>query len=653
MNCQSVNFCAQCDNGFSLQSSGACTQNVCNRQNNCTLCNANQTVCFVCNPGFIPNGLMAAGCVSISAVQNYTCKVTGCSVCSSANVCQVCTPFFTLSNGACNPFSCISNCVACLSNNTCLVCQAGFYLTTGNTCAIYSNVLAPSNTSACPIGSSAIAGCVGCQTTPTGTINCIQCTWGLMPASNGQSCIAQTCSVPYCQICVQNKQFNNGLQMCFVCQQGYFMNSNFQCVSYNPTLTPTSCSGIYNCLYCSSNNYCSLCPEGWNPINGSCVTTTGCLVNNCASCTTPGSCSTCATNYQLVSNVCNPLCNINGCTSCASLTTCATCGANFQPNAGNTACNCPTSNGFVVNGNACTCPSPNTLVGTSCFTCNPSVVPNCLSCSANNVCQTCASGFGAPVNGQCVCSSPYTIVNGTCQCPAGQLPYTNSSGTVCITCNVQYCQYCTSSNTCGQCLGTLILTTNNGTTTCGCNDNTFTISSSYACICNSTTTLIGNTCVSCTTPNCQSCTSANVCGACVNNLVVNSNGNCVCSNSSLTPYNGYCYPCSPNYCSICSSANVCVQCNTGFVLVPGGTCGCATNYTLSTISNTCVLCNISNCVQCNTAGNCAQCANYYTQITNPSSCIACLIDSCITCSSPNYCSSCSNGLQIKDRKSVV
>lgn len=137
-----------------------------------------------------------------------------------------------------------------------------------------------------------------------------------MPATDGQSCIPQTCSVPYCQICIQNRQSTNGLQMCLVCQQGYFLNSYLQCINYNPNSLAINCTGIYNCLYCAYNNYCDLCIPGWNPINGSCVTMIGCTVDNCATCTIPNLCSSCVIGYQLVSNLCNPLCNISGCISC-------------------------------------------------------------------------------------------------------------------------------------------------------------------------------------------------------------------------------------------------------------------------------------------------------------------------------------------------
>ena len=85
--------------------------------------------------------------------------------------------------------------------------------------------------------------------------------------------------------------------MCLVCQQGYAINSYFQCVSVIPALTVANCSGIYNCLYCAYNNYCDLCVSGWNATNGVCLTNTGCAVSNCASCSSPSVCYSCAASY--------------------------------------------------------------------------------------------------------------------------------------------------------------------------------------------------------------------------------------------------------------------------------------------------------------------------------------------------------------------
>lgn len=168
--CSSTGVCGQCFNGYSLQSSGACTQNVCNRVNNCTLCDYQQNICYACNPGYIPSTFMSKSCVSVLA--NYSCAVSGCTVCQSnnPNFCQTCSPFNSLTNnGQCDPINCITNCIFCLSSNQCIICSAGFYLTTTNTCASFAN----STSTACP---SSITNCVGCQVQNVQGVNVTVCT---------------------------------------------------------------------------------------------------------------------------------------------------------------------------------------------------------------------------------------------------------------------------------------------------------------------------------------------------------------------------------------------------------------------------------------------------------------------------------------------
>ena len=515
LNCMNVNMCAQCDAGFSLNTAGACIQNVCDKSNNCTLCNSNQTTCYVCNPGFIPSKMYGPACIPVAS--NYSCQVAGCAVCNSQPTqCQTCSPYYSLNNGICTAYSCIPNCVTCLSDNSCLVCQVGFYLSTANTCLPGNTA----NTIACPTGTNAIAGCVGCQQTtvaPIVTI-CILCQWGLQPSSNGLSCVAQTCSVPNCQICIQNQKFNNGLQMCLVCQQGYSINSYFQCVSVSPALTVANCSGIYNCLYCAYNNYCDLCVSGWNATNGVCQTNTGCTVSNCASCSSPSVCYSCATNYQLSNNICTPICNIQGCSACATLTTCLTCAGNLQLLNNSTSCGCLA--GFVQSNNQCSCPSGQTVSNNTCVACN---VINCQNCSSQNTCQTCQGNL-VLINNTCGCQDSTFTQNGTqCTCPSGTTLFTTNN--TCVGCNVTNCQTCSSQNNCQTCQGNLVLINN----TCGCQDSTFTQNGTQ-CTCPSGTTLFttNNTCVGCNVTNCQTCSSQNNCQTCVGNLILSNNNTCGC-----------------------------------------------------------------------------------------------------------------------------
>lgn len=169
--CSSMGVCGQCFNGYSLQSNGVCTQNVCNRVNNCTLCNYQQNICYACNPGYVPSTFMGPSCVAVSAT--YSCAVAGCMVCQSnnPNACQTCSPFNSLtSNNQCDTINCITDCIYCLSSNQCIICAAGFYLTTSNTCV---PITASSNVTACP---SSITNCVGCQVSSASGVNVTICT---------------------------------------------------------------------------------------------------------------------------------------------------------------------------------------------------------------------------------------------------------------------------------------------------------------------------------------------------------------------------------------------------------------------------------------------------------------------------------------------
>ncbi len=150
-------FCAQCFNGYTLQPNGTCTVNTCNRASNCSLCSYNQTICYLCNPGYIQTNLFSGNCTQISTT--YSCNVQGCALCqpSNPNQCQTCSPFYSFKNGACDPLNCAANCIFCLSPNSCFICQAGFYLSNGTGGCLPNNSTVVTCTNAIP-------NCVGCQT---------------------------------------------------------------------------------------------------------------------------------------------------------------------------------------------------------------------------------------------------------------------------------------------------------------------------------------------------------------------------------------------------------------------------------------------------------------------------------------------------------
>lgn len=320
--CNRPNLCAACDPGFALQSNGTCSQITCNSNSNCQLCSENGDICFLPLPGYIQENLFSGNAIPIPS--NYSCTVDYCQYCNTSSTsCSQCLPFYSLNRGQCDPISCVDNCILCYETNNCTVCEFSYYLTTDFTCA-------PLNSSV-PDCKNIDPYCIGCtSSTESGvtTNMCTACYFGLTPSSTGQSCEPIDCMVDNCHLCLQEPTF----QICIACQQGYFLNSYYQCVSYQPALTTPNCTGIYNCLLCGSDNYCAFCLYNWNNTNGVCTTSIQqfCNVANCESCTDSSTCYTCVDDYAPNSlGGCIPVCGIEYCASCDTTETCGTCSPSF------------------------------------------------------------------------------------------------------------------------------------------------------------------------------------------------------------------------------------------------------------------------------------------------------------------------------------
>jgi hypothetical protein len=158
----------------------------------------------------------------------------------------------------------------------------------------------------------------------------------MQPNSDG-NCSLSVCNVPYCSVCTPMSQ---NTQICLLCNQGYALNSYFQCVQYS-SVTTVNCS-VPNCLYCPFNNYCDFCIPDFLPYNGSCRTSTYCNVTNCLYCQPPDNCVVCNPSYivNLSNNSCTPLCNISNCLICDTLNNCSLCSPTFILNSVNTSCIC-------------------------------------------------------------------------------------------------------------------------------------------------------------------------------------------------------------------------------------------------------------------------------------------------------------------------
>ncbi len=93
----------------------------------------------------------------------------------------------------------------------------------------------------------------------------------MQPSSDGLSCIPQNCTIPNCLVCDYQYTYKKAT-LCLVCNQGYYLNSYFQCTADHSLSPIPDCSNIYNCVFCSFDNYCVFCMLGWLPVHGRCIT---------------------------------------------------------------------------------------------------------------------------------------------------------------------------------------------------------------------------------------------------------------------------------------------------------------------------------------------------------------------------------------------
>ena len=124
-----------------------------------------------------------------------------------------------------------------------------------------------------------------------------------------------------------------------------------------------------------------------------------------------------------------------GCNACTAEapTVCSACKSGFNFNATTKSCDCTAP--FAVDSNGdCKCNSPNTPVNGQCFTC----FTGCSECSANNVCQTCATATQRP----------------------------NVAGNQCIACNIPKCVQCSTPGKCSKCEHNLIPNANGDACRC-------------------------------------------------------------------------------------------------------------------------------------------------------------------------------------------
>lgn len=160
--------------------------------------------------------------VTVSAIESFATNYT--DKCLKADLIEclssICPSFYYL-NGA------------CLLNATLTgVCSIPGNVFSGGACVDCSTLPASTCTAICPDYFFSSGACTPCQTlysdkcVKCNSTSCLVCAESsiLMLASNQKSCVNKICALTSCRACYQ------GGTKCFLCQQGFVQNANFECI---------------------------------------------------------------------------------------------------------------------------------------------------------------------------------------------------------------------------------------------------------------------------------------------------------------------------------------------------------------------------------------------------------------------------------------
>lgn len=353
-----------------------------------------------CIAGYgLDQGNRAQGCI--------LCKVSSCALCTdNADICNACEIPFGLSLDGRNCLEvggCPANCV-CENNGTdsgatCVLCEKRYFLQPARRICLHS----------CPIGYAA---------------NPITNTCDLCPAN----CYS-------CERAIEDQ--------CTSCVDGYFIyRTDSNVLTMGRCVPECAEAAVGPCVEChailGSARYCSRCSQGFFPLDGRCVSTSGQQISACAQ-TDKGLCLKCALGYFLHQGGCYSSLYAPGKLVCAAAEridpaaygTCraCTCGYHRTSDGGCIKCTmtgcfaCPSSPDictFCSNGYYSTQVSVDSEE-VHCSQC----APGCLSCedSSPSGCNLCAPGYfwTSSVHGCIRCdnstiSGPLKGVKGCKQC---------------------------------------------------------------------------------------------------------------------------------------------------------------------------------------------------------------------------------------------
>lgn len=653
MNCASATSCVSCSDGFMLSADQTtCTQCI---VNNCKTCNPTST-CTSCLSGY---NLVSNTC--------QKCSLANCLVCDdSGQNCLTCNTTYSLFAGQCTQCN-VDNCAFCNEGNpeNCVYCDEGYYLTDNGLCLLgdVDNCLVPWGQTSCFSCSNGFTLSQNISCFECGVRNCQSC----LSNNMCEKCIDQyTLQNNYCSNCGTNCQTCVDINTCSVCLPGYYLNSNKQCTKctvnncYNCSSDSTSCSQCISGYFLNTQKTCSICNQQY-----------------CSQCSNATTCTKCQDGYYLNNNVCAK-CTQNNCTLCSSATVCTQCASNYTANSNQSSCfycpfeNCERCDSYMQ----CAQCKPQFYLSNAfngCVSCKS----NCLNCENSTTCSECSLGYYLQENQCWACSEHCSQCHETA-CLTCFPGYGLNSNGQCISCNVANCLTCSDNNVCSECISGF--TFNSTTKTCGCSPSELWNSTLNKCIpcnqlysncdsCNSAQCLtcnsgfyqssITNQCVACNQdPKCAMCNTTK-CLSCVSGYYLLANNTCAscyidCSNCT-GPQSNQCLSCvngfflleGENQCATSNCPNsLCQAC----VRQTDGSLGCVEcidHYFMNTDLGICDFCDPS-CLTCSNKGatNCLTCPSYSLYYKDTKTCVNNCSSQCLTCNglTNNDCLSCSNGL---------
>mgnify|MGYP000884204247 FL=1 len=351
LTCISIaNNCSLCATGYVTNgTAGVCTNScsigsvpyngVCGCEVDCLTCTGTASNCTTCNPSsqyyaFFYSNKCVGSCPNGTYNASFNCTncPVGCSNCTSATVCTVCSSGYYLYNDGCSTncpagmfasiglcSNCTSNCSTCtgLASN-CTSCVVTYALE-GNVCKITCSQGIPVSTTNGLI----CTACTGnCSTCSVALSNCTSCLISSGTSLYNNGCVA-TCPVGTTSISLQCMSCqspcltcNISTSNCLSCKSGFYRISqtSIACVTdcatvglYTSGTDCTTCQSpcstcntmATNCTSCTSesyllNNACvSNCGSGYLAYQGSCLTScpTGTVASN-GTCADPNNNST-------------------------------------------------------------------------------------------------------------------------------------------------------------------------------------------------------------------------------------------------------------------------------------------------------------------------------------------------------------------------